>query len=141
MGKKKQKPLFPELDQIVAKLRSGEQQILVILIVPSHDRDEKPVTNQDMWAQTGLDTMGEIFGGATSFRAVAGVYKSQESGRLLHDCPIMIESYVKQEVLEDHERVKELLRFCKRMGRETKQEAVALVVNNVFHLIRDFREA
>jgi len=93
-----------------------------------------------MWAQSGLDIMGEIFGGATSFRAIAGVFKS-ETGRLLHDCPIMIESYVKQDDLEDHERVKDLLRFCKRMGREMKQEAVALVVNNVFHLIRDFREA
>jgi DNA helicase-2/ATP-dependent DNA helicase PcrA len=37
--------------------------------------------------------------------------------------------------LEDTSRLNQLVRFMKRMGRETKQHAVAVVINDVFHEI------
>jgi hypothetical protein len=50
MGKRKQKSLFPELDQVISVLHAGTTQDLVIIIVPSHDRDEEPLNDQEMWA-------------------------------------------------------------------------------------------
>ena len=62
----------------------------------------------------------------------AGIYLTDD-GKTLHDKPILIESYVSRESLEDKNRLNELVRFMKRMGRETKQAAVAVVINDVFH--------
>jgi len=62
MAKGKQKSLFKELDEIIAVLRSGKTQDLVILIIPSHDRLQQELTDQDMWAGTALVSCLAIFG-------------------------------------------------------------------------------
>ncbi|HJT32010.1 MAG TPA: hypothetical protein VJ783_08135 [Pirellulales bacterium] len=107
-------------------------------IVPSHDRQEKPLRDQNEWANAALDLFGELYGGATAFQSFQGVYKADD-GRLLRDRPILIECYAERVALEDRARLSELLSFAKRMGRETKQEAVALIINDAFYLIKDFR--
>ena len=50
----------------------------------------------------------------------------------------MIECYAQRSDVEDSEKLTELLAFMKRMGKETNQAAVGLVVNSVFHEIKDF---
>jgi hypothetical protein len=67
----------------------------------------------------------------------AGIYLT-EDGRTLRDKPILIESYVSREALEDTHRLSQLVAFMKRMGHETKQAAVAVVINDVFHEITNF---
>ncbi len=87
-----------------------------------------------------MDLLGDLFGGATAFTTFAGVYRTDD-GTLLHDKPILIESYVhSRSDLEDRAKLSELLAFIKRMGRETKQKAVGLIINSVFHEITDFRD-
>jgi hypothetical protein len=137
--KQRQKSLFPELDEIIGTFRSGEEQDLLILFVPSHDRKQAELPDQPFWAQSALELIGDLFGGATSFVAFAGVYKADD-GRLLYDKPILVESYVKRVDLENRAILTELLRFAKRMGRETNQEAVGIVINRVFHYITDFAD-
>ena len=61
-----------------------------------------------------------------------------DQGETLRDKPILVESYVSREALEDKERLTLLVRFMKRMGKETKQNAVAVVINDVFHEIKNF---
>jgi hypothetical protein len=134
----RQKSLFPELDEIVVALHAGTPQDLVILIIPSHDRSETPLTDREMWANAAMDLCADLFGGATAFEAFSGVYKTAD-GRVLHDKPILVESYVKRADLEDRAKLTELLRFLKRMGKETKQAVVGLVINSVFHEITDYR--
>ena len=95
------------------------------------------MSDQEMWAESALDLFGELFGGATGLQAFAGVYKA-EDGKLLHDRPILVQSYTDRSNIEDRKKLIELLRFIKRMGRETDQEAVGLIVNQVFHGIMDF---
>jgi hypothetical protein len=132
-----QKKLFPEADEIIAKVRSGERQDLVILIVPSHDKHNKELGNQDIWAEEALLLIGRLFGGATAFLTHSGVYWP-DGGEPLRDKPILIESYVAREKLEDKARLIELLAFAKRMGHETRQQAVAIIVNDVFHEITEY---
>jgi hypothetical protein len=49
--------------------------------------------------------------------------------------PITIEAYVSRERLLDKANLRQLLEFAKRMGRETNQAAVGLVINHVFFAI------
>ena len=138
--KGRQKSLFPELDEIISVLRSDSRQDLLILIIPSHDKTENELADQGMWAAAGLELLGDLFGGATAFEAFAGIYKADD-GKLLHDKPILIESYMQDRSdLENRKKLAQLLKFIKRMGRETNQEAVGLVINTVFHAITDFKD-
>lgn len=136
MSKKKKTPP-DDAEHVISILLSGQRQDLLILIVPSHDRNEKVLPNQNEWANAALDLFGELYGGATAFQAFQGV-KSQD-GHLLRDRPILIECYAERAALEDRDRLNELLAFAKRMGREMRQEAVALIINDAFYLIKDFR--
>ena len=86
-----------------------------------------------------MNLFGELFDGGTGFQAFAGVYKAPD-GRILTDRPLLIESYVDRADLENIAKLKTLLSFMKRMGRETNQQAVGLVVNHVFHEITRFSE-
>lgn len=131
---KKQKSLFPELDEIISVLHAGKLQDILILIIPSHDRQENKLSDQDMWAGAAMDLFADLYGGATAFKTFAGIYKTDD-GKILHDQPIMIESYVQRADLEDNTTLMKLLEFTKRMGKETDQAAVGLVVNSVFHEI------
>lgn len=137
MAKHRQKHLFPELDSIIAAIRDDEPQDLVILLIPSHDKKQSEVSNQEEWAGTALNLFAELYTGATSFETFAGVFKDVD-GTILYDKPIMIQAYVDREKLVDTAKMKELLAFAKRMGRETNQAAVALIVNNRLFLITQF---
>jgi hypothetical protein len=118
-------------------LQSGVRQDIVILIIPSHDKNEKEIKNQDIWAGEAMELFKDLYRGATAFGTFAGIYLT-EDGKTLHDKPILIESYVSREALEDKRRLSQLVAFMKRIGRETKQAAVAVVINDVFHEITEF---
>ncbi|MBI1899973.1 MAG: hypothetical protein HYS13_02510 [Planctomycetia bacterium] len=133
----RQKSPFPELDEIIAVVRADKRQDLVILIIPSHDRRERELSNQEWWAGAAMELFADLYGGATAFKTFAGIYRT-DTGKVLHDQPIMIESYVQREDLENRDKLAALLKFAKRLGRETSQAAVGLVVNSVFHEITDF---
>lgn len=134
---KKNPSLFPELNEIISVLRAETRQDLVVLIIPSHDRQDDKLNSQEMWANAAMDLFADLYRGATAFNAFAGIYKS-EDGKILHDRPILIESYVQRADLEDRVKLNELLKFAKRMGKETNQAAVALIINSMFHEITDY---
>jgi hypothetical protein len=124
-------------ERIIAALRYGVPQVLVILFIPSHDKKKKPLQDQHLWASQAIDLFGHLYTGATAFRALDGVFLDDD-GTLLHDQPIMIESYTDRASVEDPARLGQLLEFARRMGRETRQAAVAVVIGEVLHLIRRF---
>ena len=129
--------MFPELDQIIASIQSDKRHDLVVLFIPSHDKKQNPLPDQAQWAKAAGDLFADLFTGATAFHAFAGFYKT-EDGIILHDTQITIEAYVVREKLDDRHNLTQLLEFAKRMGRETNQAAVGLVVNHVFFAITRF---
>ena len=138
--KQEQKTLLPSDDErIICSLRYDTRQDLLILFIPSHDKNQKNLSDQNMWAEAAMKTIGDLFGGATAFKALTGVYKSDADGKLLHDNPIVVESYVARDDIENPDRLRALTEFAKRMGRETNQEAVGLVLNNCIHFIKDYK--
>jgi hypothetical protein len=131
----RQRPPSDE-ERIVAQLRYGAPQVLVVLIIPSHDKKQKPLQDQPFWAGEAMELFGRLYTGATAFQALEGVFLDDD-GTLLRDKPILIESYVEQEKVEDPARLQQFLAFARRMGKETRQAAVAIVIGNVLHLIRN----
>jgi hypothetical protein len=110
---------------------------MIILIVPSHDKKNKKLNNQEQWAEGAMDLFADLFGGATAFETFAGIYKDW-GGNILRDKPILIECYAQRSDLEDVEKLTKLCLWIKKMGADTRQAAVALIVNDVFHEIADF---
>ena len=57
---------------------SSTQRVLIVLWIPSADRDGVDLTDQNRWKDDGLDLFGELYGGATAMPPVG----SAESKRL-----------------------------------------------------------
>src|SRR5437660_10181006 len=123
------KPPSPEAERIRQDLESPKRQVLVILFIPSHDKDQEELSNQDQWADAAMDRFAEWFGGATAFQTYAGIYRDKVKGKDLKDKPILIESYTDVEKVKDSQVLEELVAFMKRMGREANQAAVAVVID------------
>jgi hypothetical protein len=47
--------LFPEVEQIISIINKDERQDIVILIIPSHDKNDKPLKDQEVWAGNAMD--------------------------------------------------------------------------------------
>ena len=131
-----QKPPSDE-ERIISHLRYGAPQVVVILFIPSHDKKQKPLQDQPVWAGAAMELFGRLYRGATAFQALEGVFLDDD-GTLLRDKPILIESYVDRQIVEDSATLRQLLDFARLMGKETRQAAVALVIADVLHLIRHF---
>lgn len=130
-------PSFPEWLQ--GRLRFGLADDCVILFIPSHARDKSRLKDQAEWASQGLELMGKLYGGATGFTGLSGIWRDDENGgQLLDDKPIMIQSLARREDAEDQAKIGELASFLKRMGKATKQGAVAVVFNNAIHFISNY---
>jgi len=128
----------PEVKRIASDVEMGRQQVLVILFIPSHDRDEKELKTRDLWADAALNLFADLFGGATAFDTYAGIYRDKSRGKDLKDKPILVEAYTEIERVRNLDVLNNLVSFMKRMGKEAKQAAVAVVINNVFHGITNF---
>jgi|GEM_PF-6846225 len=128
----------PEVERIASDVETGRQQVLVILFIPSHDRDEKELKTRDLWADAALNLFADLFGGATAFDTYAGIYRDKVRGKDLKDKHVLVESYTEIERVRNLAVLNDLVSFMKRMGKEAKQAAVAVVINNVFHEITNF---
>ena len=116
---KKDELLFPEMEDIVATLRTDDPpQQVVILVIPSHDKQNGELQDQDFWADGALHLFADLYRGATAFRTFKGFFKTDE-GNYLIDKPILIESYAEVDDIEDEPKLYELCSFARRMGRET----------------------
>lgn len=62
------KGLFPEVEQIISIINKDERQDLVILIIPSRDRNDKPLKDQEVWAGAAMDLFADLYRGATAFQ-------------------------------------------------------------------------
>jgi hypothetical protein len=125
-------------DDLLKELEAGKRRTLVILPIPSHDKDDKKLSNQDQWADAALDLFAELYSGATAFATYAGIYRDKVRNKDLKDKPILIESYAEMEKVKDARRSTKLVEFMKRMGRETKQAAVIVIIDNFLHEITEF---
>ena len=121
------------------ELQATRKTILVVLFVPSVERDGITAINQEHWVDTALETLGELFGGATAFPRAKGVWRDDEMGGVLvKDQPVVIHCYTTPTDIADPERLNRLGSFCRKMGREAHQGEVGLVIGDEYLAFRDF---
>lgn len=140
MAKKKRLDDYPEIREIVERLNGGKPSEMIAVFVPSHDRHEKPLRDKMIWEQQTLSLFGKLFGGATAFSALSGIYQPTKDAKPLYDNPTMVQSLTGTERLRDEGNLLELAEYCRHMGTQTKQASIGVIVNNKFIDIKMIHE-
>ena len=83
-----------------------------------------------------MELFADLFTGATAFTTYGGIYRTQD-GEKLKDKPIIIECFANTSDV-NRKNLVELVGFMKRMGKETNQAAVGLVVAGSFYEVTDY---
>jgi hypothetical protein len=113
---------------------------LVVVFVPSKDRDGQPI-DQDFWVDQTLLTFGRLFRGATAYPRGKGIWRDdQRGGALLREEPVILFSYVAEPDLTV-EALTDLYRALSRMGREAKQGEIGVVIEGKYYGITEYAEA
>ena len=125
----------------ISGFQVSRKAILVVLFVPSVERDGITSVNQDYWVAEALEILGELFGGATAFPRAQGVWRDDERGGvLIKDAPIVIHCYTTPKEIADPDHLSLLGHFCRRMGREAHQGEIGLVIGDEYLAFRDFSQ-
>jgi len=115
--------------------------VLVVLFVPSLERDGATSIDQQYWVDAALEMFGRVFGGATAYPKARGIWRDDErGGALVKDEPVVVHCYTSPVEIEDSTHLAELGGLCRRMGREARQGEVGLVVGDEYFAIRGFAE-
>ena len=116
-----------------------KRTVLIVLFIPSVERDGKTVIDQDHWVTKALQTFGKLFGGATAFPKARGVWRDDANeGRLVFDEPVVFHCYTSREQIEDAKKLTKLRAFCRRMGKSTNQGEIGLVIDGEYLAIDDY---
>jgi hypothetical protein len=103
---------------------------LLVLFIPSRDRDERPI-DQKKWTEAALKTLGTLFGGATAYPQGRGVWRDDARGRrLVFDEPVVMQCYTSESLIQ--KEAKKLREFLVSMGTDTGQGAVGLVIDDQY---------
>jgi hypothetical protein len=87
-------------------LQVSRKTVLVVLFVPSVERDGITAINQDYWVGEALETLGQLYGGATAFPRARGVWRDDErGGALVKDEPVVIHCYTTPADIADPDRL------------------------------------
>ncbi|MBI4403036.1 MAG: hypothetical protein HY537_02675 [Deltaproteobacteria bacterium] len=122
-------------------LTGGRKRVLVVLFVPSVERDGTTPIVQPHWVDAALEMFGHVFGGATAYPKAKGVWRDDErGGMLVKDEPVVVHCYTTPVEIEDGRNLAEVGAFCRKMGREAHQGEVGLIVGDEYFAIRDFVE-
>ncbi len=113
---------------------------LVILFIPSKEKDGKDRNDQELWVDAAATLLSDLFGGATIMPPAQGAWLNPETGQLIREAVVLVHCYVRGSQIDDPERLKALARFLHRMGAETNQGEVGIVIGDVFHRIRRFTQ-
>lgn len=122
-------------------LQAGRKTLLAVLFVPSVERDGTTPVSQEHWVETALVVFGQLFGGATAYPRARGVWRDDERGGvLIKDEPVVVHCYTTPADITDAGRLGQLGSFCRRMGRETHQGEIGLVIGDEYLAFREFSE-
>ncbi len=120
-------------------LGAGLKRVLVVLFVPSVERDGRTPVDQQHWVTAALELFGRVFGGATAYPKAEGIWRDDErSGALVKDEPIVVHCYTTPADIENEHNLTELGDFCRKMGQDAHQGEVGLVIGDEYFAIRDF---
>jgi len=83
-------------------LGGGRKRVLVVLFIPSVQRDGITRIDQDFWVDAALELLGRTFGGATAYPRARGIWRDdQHAGALVKDEPVLLHCYTSRQDIED----------------------------------------
>ena len=136
MAKRRQRPVRRR-----SALDGGRKRVLVVLFVPSVERDGATPIDQDRWVDGALEMFGRVFGGATAYPKAKGIWRDDErDGTLVKDEPVVVHCYTTPAHIEDPGHLAALGSFCRAMGRDARQGEVGLLIGDEYFAIREFAE-
>lgn len=116
---------------------AGSEQITIF--IPDKNQLGDPI-DLTYWTELALTTLGKLFRGATAFPPGKGVWRNDaKGGELLLETTVMIISFVP--AAELNKNIPALREFLHKLGRETSQGEVGIVINKTYHAITKFDEA
>ena len=122
-------------------LSGGRKRVLVVLFVPSVERNGTTPIDQQRWVDASLEMFGRVFGGATAYPKAKGVWRDDErGGALVMDEPVVVHCYTTPADIQNDPNLAALGAFCRKMGREARQGEIGLVVGDEYFAIREFGE-
>jgi hypothetical protein len=125
-------------DEWLGSMPGEPKDFVVTLFVPSQTRDGVPI-DHDVWRDQAMEVMAGLFGGATAI-ACQGAWRDDErGGAILMERNSTVQSYMAKSAW-NKTTAAALAKFLHRMGRESSQGEIALVVNGVFFPIREFNK-
>lgn len=108
-----------------------------MIFVPSVDRDGRKLKGRS-WTRPTLEILGRLFRGATAFPKGLGVWRDDNAaGKLVFDDTTIVFSYIAPSELTK-KALQGLREFLHRMGRETNQGEVGLVMDGHYIAITQF---
>lgn len=108
--------------------------MLFVLFVPSVDRAGSPI-DHERWVDQALTIFATLFRGATAYPRGTGRWRDDENaGALVTDEPTIVTSYADPKDVTDSALAR-LRAFLHRLGRETNQGEVGIVVDGVYYPI------
>lgn len=137
---------MPEQNEHASLLGSEHEPngILFVLFIPSKDKDGNPLPrgeDQQMWANAAGDLLTKLFNGSTQMPPAKGKWLNDETNEIITEEIVLVHSYAHVDRANDESRLKSLAEFLHRMGKNTKQGEIAVVIGDVFHRIRSFKLA
>lgn len=120
-------------------LKGGRKRVLVVLFVPSVERDGTTPIDQERWVAAALEMFGRVFGGAAAYPKAKGIWRDDErDGVLVRAEPIVVHCCTTPADIENSGNLVELGSFCRTLGRDARQGEVGLVIGDEYFAIREF---
>jgi len=111
----------------------------LMIFVPSADRNGRKLKGPP-WTKPTLRVLGKLFRGATAYPRGLGVWRDDAAGgKLVFDDTTIVFSYVAPKDLTPG-TLAELRKFLHRLGRETNQGEIGLVLDGHYIGITGFDE-
>src|SRR5260370_41522079 len=90
-GKIARESHLPEVDTILRDLESQKRQGLVILFIPSHDKNEQELPAQDQWADAALELSRIYSAGQQPFKLTGAFFGAKSQGKILKKNPALLD--------------------------------------------------
>ena len=112
---------------------------MIVIFVPGRDRNSQAI-DQEYWVDEVLTTLGRLFRGATAYPRGRGVWRDDESGgTLIREEPVIVFSYVSEADMTT-DALATLYTTLSRMGRETHQGEIGVVIDGTYYGITEYGE-
>lgn len=122
----------------LGSMQGERRDFVVTLFIPSQTRDGDPI-DHEFWRIQALEVMASLFGGATAVECQGAWRDDEKGGAIKVERNSTVQSYMAKSSW-NKTTVAELANLLHRLGRESSQGEVGLIVDGEYFPIREFNK-